>query len=109
MHSEVVAAVEKRENHPDFHQISRPGFLLCIPGNLTSNLYLLEVFRGLPQYPQQVPEKNLFQIKPISAHYILLRRYLASAHDISLPSGKIKLCRCLIKYCITKIHGRVDV
>ena len=58
--------------------------------------------------PRQVPEKNLFQIKPISVHYIRLRRYPASTHDISLSSGKIKLCQCLIKHCITKMQGRVN-
>jgi hypothetical protein len=49
---EIVAAVEKRENHFDFHQVSSLGFLLCISDDLTSNFYLPEIFRGLTQYSQ---------------------------------------------------------
>jgi hypothetical protein len=52
MYPKIVATVEKRENYFDFYQISGSGFLLCIPDNLTSNLHLPEVFRGLPQYLQ---------------------------------------------------------
>jgi len=51
MYPEIVAAVEKRDNPFDLHQVSGSGFLLCIPDDLTSNLYLPEVFHGLPQYP----------------------------------------------------------
>ena len=101
MYPEIFAAVEKRENHFDFHQISGSGFMLSVPDNLTSNLYLPEVV--CLSILRQVPEKNLFQIKLISAHYIHLRRYLAPTHPISLPSGKIKLYRCLIKPLILEM------
>jgi hypothetical protein len=64
--------------------------------------------RCLPWFVSVSPGRCLRRIYFKSSQCLLITYTFATTHDISLPSGKIKLCQCIIKHCITKKHGRVD-